>query len=225
MCPGSFLLIFVFLPFPYSMSVFDERVKIFLLAWRSKRIEGIAMDTECPFGVQFWVALLCWKVYGQFLYLAGKHFSTFAELNYETYGLNCTTLIAAFVWDHRCMEISVCWLAGFLPTGDWVLLITFLKAATRLWPNFVLLVFYEDFNSSFTNSRSQSACIPPTLLVFAHDNERLLSIWMASRITLSCGGAGTLGLCPRCVKTHKWGGCVCLTLHRQSYLGILSFME
>lgn len=41
---------------------------------------GIAMDTECPFGVQFWVALLCLKVYGESLYLAIKHFSIFVKL-------------------------------------------------------------------------------------------------------------------------------------------------
>lgn len=87
------------------------------------------------------------------------------------------------------------WLTGFVPRGDWVLLITFLVQTCHVSVAEVcLVVSYEDFNSFFSYSGSRSACIPPTPLAFAHDNERLLSIWMASPITLSCGRAGILEL-------------------------------
>lgn len=38
------------------------------------------MDTECPSGVQFWVSVLYWKLYGVSLYLAFQNFPAFAEL-------------------------------------------------------------------------------------------------------------------------------------------------
>lgn len=37
----------------FHVSLFVERVDIFLSAWRSESTGAIAMDTECPFGVQF----------------------------------------------------------------------------------------------------------------------------------------------------------------------------
>lgn len=45
--PGPFSPVFFFRL--YLM----RELTFFLLAWKSKSIEGIAMDTECPFGVQF----------------------------------------------------------------------------------------------------------------------------------------------------------------------------
>lgn len=112
---------------------------------------------------------------------------------YLCWDLNCLTPKALFEFTNA--HISICWLTGFVPRGDWVLLITFFVQTCHVSVAEVcLVVSYEDFNSFFSYSGSRSACIPPTPLAFAHDNERLLSIWMASPITLSCGRAGILEL-------------------------------
>lgn len=58
------------------MSVFDERVDIFLSAWRSEITRGLPWIQSAILSG----SALLKSVYGVFLYLAIKYFPAFAEL-------------------------------------------------------------------------------------------------------------------------------------------------
>lgn len=88
----------------------------------------------------------------------------------------------------------------------------------------------EDFESPFSYSGSRLGMRSSHSYAFAHDNEPLLSIWMASPITHSCG-RGKRTRAPSVmsavlrwpadpVNIHKQGGCVCKWMQKRGWVHI-----
>lgn len=113
---------------------------------------------------------------------------------YLCWDLNCLTPKALFEFTNAKIFLSAGSQDLFPEEIGFCWLLFLFKPAMSLWLKFVLWCRMRILTVSFSYSGSRSACIPPTPLAFAHDNERLLSIWMASPITLSCGRAGILEL-------------------------------
>ena len=78
--------------------------------------------------------------------------------------LDCITNYIVY---YVCMEVSICCLKGFasLPTGDWFYVDYFFESCCVSVAKLCLVMLYaEDFKSLFSYLRSQSPCLPPTLL-------------------------------------------------------------